>query len=100
MMSITKTPFSDQCFILGNVWAYYKKEGDFFQQFCDLYDLSLPLARLISMGILDPDTLPAEVTDEISNAWEVFVTALEVPDNHYLTLADVFDASPLVEVQE
>ena len=100
MMSVTKTPFSDQCFILGNVWAYYKKEGEFFEQFCDLYDLSLPLARLISTGVLDPDVLPSELTDEISKVWDVFTTALDVPEGSYTNLSEVFEASPLVEVDE
>ncbi len=57
-MSITKTPFSSQCYILGTIWAYYRKEGEFFESYTDLYDITLPIARAISQAYLDADMLP------------------------------------------
>jgi hypothetical protein len=100
MMSITKTPFSSQCYILVTIWAYYRNEGEFFETYTDLYDITLPIARAISQAYLDADMLPDYVESDISGAWDVLLNALEVTDTGFDTLEQIFEASPLVEVKE
>lgn len=104
-MSTTKTPFSSQCYILGTIWAFYRKEGieepdAFFPAYTDLFDITLPLARAISQAYLEPDLLPDYVESDITGAWDILLRALEVEDTGFSTLEQIFEASPLVEVQE
>ena len=52
MTDSTTTPYSDRCFILGELWLNYRDEEQ-FQDFLNYNDVGLPLAYLIAEGIVE-----------------------------------------------
>jgi hypothetical protein len=93
---MSKTTFSDKCRILGDFWLDYREDAskdENWAKFFEYADMGLPLAFLIDRGYADNATdIGTEVIDE---TWNVFCEMCDVDaDAAYITVADVFDASP------
>lgn len=92
---MSKTTSSSKCRILGDFWLDYREDADRdenWKQFFIYADMGLPLAFLIDRGYAEMTEQGEEVIDD---TWNVFcqMTAVD-PDEAYITLSDVFDASP------
>lgn len=93
---MSKTTFSDKCRILGDFWLDYREDAskdENWQKFFEYADMGLPLAFLVDRGYANSLTdIGEEVVDE---TWKVFCEMAAVdPDEAYITIADIFDASP------
>jgi hypothetical protein len=92
---MSKTPFSSQVEILGQVWFHYKEQAQEHQawrEFFEYADLGLPLAYLAwtDMCNIKPDGKRI-----ILDTWTTLCEVLSVdPDDKYLDLEDLFDSSP------
>lgn len=93
---MSKITFSNKCRILGDFWLDYREDAskdENWQQFFDYADMGLPLAFLVDRGYAENvSDIGTEVIDE---TWIVFCDMCGVDsDQDYLTIADIFDASP------
>jgi len=52
MSNVDKTPLSNKCDILAELWLNYKNESE-FKDFLEYNDLGLPLAFAMSQGIVE-----------------------------------------------
>jgi hypothetical protein len=93
---MSKTTFSDKCRILGDFWFDYREDMDKdenWKQFFDFADMGLPLAFLSDRGyasVSDGDGVAI-----IEETWITFCGMCDVdPEGQYLTVSDIFDASP------
>jgi hypothetical protein len=83
------TDFTTQCIILGELYENYKEEKD-FRAFIEFNDLGLPLAYLISQGLV------VEVSDDgrryVFDTFEMFLESIKLGED------DVVDGMTLDEV--
>jgi hypothetical protein len=87
---MTETTFQDKCNILSELWMNYRND-DNFEEFIKYNDLGLPLAYGIANGIVKP----TEISDKfINETFNLLLSSLEVEDNGYVTLDDVFLDTP------
>ena len=90
-----KTPFSDKCNILGNLWLFYSeqgKESEGWSEFFEWANVGLPLAYASWQGLA---TIKGEGKDIINDTWEVFCKVIAIdPMEKYADLNAAFDASP------
>ena len=93
---MSKTTFSDKCRILGDFWLDYREDADKdenWKQFLEYADMGLPLAFLVDRGYANALTDIGEAI--VDETWNVFCEMCVVdPDGAYITLSDIFDASP------
>jgi hypothetical protein len=100
---MSKTPFSNKCQVLGELWLYYREDArhdEVWSQFFDWADVALPLSYMIwqDLAILDPDNSD-EGAGFINAAWDTFCEMVLIsPDEKYSTLRDCWDASPNSEI--
>lgn len=87
------TTFENKANILGEFWLNYKIEED-FADFMEYNDLGLPIAYAIDHKIVEPSPR-AELF--INETWELFLKSLEIADNGFENLGDVFDAAGIDE---
>jgi hypothetical protein len=86
MTDSTKTPYSDKCAIIADLWLNYRDDEEFID-FIEYNDLGLPLAYAISNGIVD-STLTAQ--GFIEEAWNLLLAGLGIEeDEGYETLDDL-----------
>ena len=87
MSNESKTPLSDRCDILAELWMQYKHNPEFLD-FISYNDLGLPLAYAVSHGIV-------EINDQlemfINETWSLLLDALSIEDTGFETLEDVLD---------
>ena len=92
---MSKTPFSKQVEILGQVWFFYKEQAqdhDAWREFFEYADLGLPLAYL---AFTDMCNIKPEGKRIILDTWTTLCDVLDVdPDARYDSLEALFDASP------
>ena len=81
-----QTNFEAQCDILSKIWTDYANDKD-FEDFIEYNDIGLPLAYFISEKIAAPTELAQTY---IGETFEILLSALEIEDKGYKTLADVF----------
>ena len=79
------TNFSKRCEILGSLWMDYRAEPD-FGDFIEYNDLGLPLAYFIAEGIVNKTP---EAETYINETYELFLAALDAPDEEYDSLEDL-----------
>lgn len=101
-MAMSKTPFSNKCSILGQLWQDYHNEKIWDENWIVFFqwaDIALPMAYLEWQGLAviasdnDGPTL-------IDNTWMVFCEALGIdPNAYYDFLDDCLDASPNPELE-
>ncbi len=79
------TDFSKKCEILGSLWMDFRGEPE-FQDFVEYNDMGLPLAYFIAEGVV-AKTPEAEMY--INETYDLFLAALEAPDEEYDSLEDL-----------
>jgi hypothetical protein len=79
------TNFSKKCEILGSLWMDFRGEPE-FQDFVEYNDMGLPLAYFIAEGVV-AKTPEAEMY--INETYDLFLAALEAPDEEYDSLEDL-----------
>lgn len=86
MSDTDKTPYSNKCAILADLWMEYRDEEE-FQDFIEYNDLGLPLAYAISAGVVESSLIAQGFIDE---AWNLFLAGLGIEeDTGFDTLDDV-----------
>lgn len=80
-----KTTFADKCLILSDLWLNYKS-GEEFAEFIQYNDLGLPLAYLISEGIVET-TPPAE--NYVNETFDVLLAGLGIEDEGFENLDEL-----------
>ena len=81
-----ETTFSNKCNILSELWIKYRNEeklADFF----DYNDISLPLAFMISEGVITERNVIIE--GFIEEAFIVFLAAIKIEDQGFDNLDEV-----------
>ena len=82
------TDFTKVCEILGTLYANYKEDDD-LKDFIDFNDLGLPLAYFVSESL-------AEVSDDgaryITETWQLFLASMDLEDNDWDSLDEMFAA--------
>lgn len=81
-----ETTFSNKCNILSELWIKYRNEeklADFF----DYNDISLPLAFMISEGVITEHNVIIE--GFIEEAFIVFLAAIKIEDQGFDNLDEV-----------
>jgi hypothetical protein len=80
------TTFENKCKILTELWINYRDHED-FEDFVEFNDISLPLAYLISNGIVESSSKAEEFINE---TWVLLLEELCIPiDNNFKDLASV-----------
>jgi hypothetical protein len=90
------TEFVSQCEVLSELWIKYRNEVD-FQDFVQYNDIGLPLAFLISEGIVDNPTEAAK--SFVTEAFTIFITALNIEDTGFKSLEELLNAAGF-EIEE
>lgn len=88
-MDMNKTPYSEVCSILGELWMDYK-DDEAFADFIAYNDLGLPLAYVVSEGIVSSTPLAEQY---IMESWNILLDSLEVEDTGYADLNELLDAA-------
>ena len=83
---MTATSFDDRCSILSELWMNYRKDQN-FEDFISYNDLGLPLAYLLDNKIVKSTALSVKFINE---TFDLLLGSLELQDNGYVTLDDVF----------
>ena len=81
------TDFDDICTILGELYANYK-DDERFKEFLEFCDIGVPLAYHVYEDLAEPTENGIRY---ISDTWELFLGALELPDNGYESLDQVLE---------
>jgi hypothetical protein len=82
------TTFTDKCGILGELWMDYREDEE-FTDFIEYNDLGLPLAYMISAGMVGTATPKGE--EIVEETFDLFLGAMNIKDTGFDTLDDVFD---------
>jgi hypothetical protein len=83
---MTETSFDDRCSILAELWMNYRKDQN-FEDFISYNDLGLPLAYLLDNKIVKSTALSVKFINE---TFDLLLGSLELKDNGYVTLDDIF----------
>lgn len=83
---MTATSFEDRCSILAELWMNYRKDQN-FEDFISYNDLGLPLAYLLDNKIVKSTPLSLKFINE---TFDLLLGSLELKDNGYVTLDDIF----------
>lgn len=90
-----KTPFSNKCEILGNLWLFYSEkaqEHDGWRDFFEWANVGLPLAYASWQGLA---TIKPEGKDIVNETWETFCKVIAIdPLAKYADLNEAFESSP------
>ena len=80
------TPYSNQCNILGEIWISLRDDAD-FEEFIDYNDMGLPLAYMISEGIVESTPTAQKF---ITETWALLLEYVEKEDTGFESLDDLF----------
>jgi len=83
---MTTTSFDDRCSILAELWMNYRNDQN-FEDFISYNDLGLPLAYLLDNRIVKSTALSVKFINE---TFDLLLGSLELKDNGYVTLDDIF----------
>ena len=86
-MESSKTTFSNQCYILGELWLSYRDDEQ-FKDFIDYNDIGLPLAYMLDSKIVEPTEIAEQFINE---TFDLFLNALEIEDTGFDNLDDVLE---------
>lgn len=78
--------YKSKCAILNDLWTGYRFEED-FDDFMEYNDLGMPLAVLISEGIVS-STPQAEIY--VEETYALLLAALNIEDKNYESLEQMF----------
>jgi hypothetical protein len=80
-----ETSFQNKTRILGDLLYNYGKDEE-FADFVEYNDLGLPLAYLLSEGIVQPTVIAEKLVNE---TWEVFLAGLGIADDGFDSLDEI-----------
>lgn len=80
------TPVNKKISILADLWINYKNDDE-FADFIEYNDLGLPLSYAIENDLVDSSP-KAEAF--ILETWDLFMAALEIEDEGFDSLDDIF----------
>jgi hypothetical protein len=80
-----ETTFENRCNILSELWIEYRDEED-FKDFISYNDLGLPLAFMVSEGIVTANEKSKIMVNE---TFELFLATLGVEDNGFEDLDEM-----------
>jgi hypothetical protein len=80
------TTFEDRCSILAELWMNYRNDQN-FEDFISYNDLGLPLAYILDNDIAKQTPLSVKFINE---TFDLLLGSLELKDNGYVTLDDIF----------
>lgn len=83
------TTFDNKCVILSDIWLNYRDDAE-FEEFIKYNDLGLPLAYAIGESIVKPTN---EAKQFIEEAWDLLLSALEIEDEEFESLEEMFGKS-------
>jgi len=78
----TNTDYSKQCEILNDLWINHIN-NEMFEDFIEVNDLGLPLAHMITNGIVESTPLAQEI---IQQSFDDLLELLEVKDVGFVNL--------------
>lgn len=81
------TPYSTKCSILSELWMSYRLDSD-FADFVEYNDIGLPLAYVISEGIVQSTDLSKRFVEE---TFDLLLAGLDKEDTGFETLEDILD---------
>jgi hypothetical protein len=90
MSESTATPFQTRCEILADLWQNYRQDDE-FADFVEYNDLGLPLSYAIANEIVKPTEIAEQFVNE---TFELLLAGLEVDDDDYQDLPDLFAGTP------
>lgn len=97
---MSKTPFSNKCKVLGDLWLYYRADAEDdnnWSEFFEWADIALPLSHMLDQGlaILPATEKGKESEGFIEQAWTTFCEIISIdPDAEYNHLGECWEASP------
>lgn len=95
-MTDNLTAFSNQCSILSELWMSYRDDQDFID-FVEYNDLGLPLAYAVANNIVVPQPPAKEL---ISETFSLLLSSVQVDDEGFETLDEIFDLAEVIEEEE
>jgi len=90
MSESTPTPFQTRCEILADLWQNYRQDEEFVD-FVEYNDLGLPLSYAIANEIVKSTEIAEQFINE---TFELLLAGLEVEDDDYQDLPDLFAGTP------
>lgn len=84
MSNVDKTPLSNKCDILADLWLNYKNETE-FADFIQYNDLGLPLAYSVSQGIIE---INEQATLFVEDTWHFLMNSLAEGSENNITWTD------------
>lgn len=84
------TDFRTKAEILAELWLDYRDDEN-FKDFVEYNDLGLPLAYVISNGIVESSEIAERFVEE---TFRVLLAALGIEDSGYDTLQDLLEQAP------
>jgi len=76
-MESSKTTFSNQCYILGELWLNYRDDEE-FKDFISYNDIGLPLAYFLDSNIVQATPVAEKFVEE---TFTLLVKALELEED-------------------
>ena len=90
---MAETSFQNKCEILADLWLNYRDEDE-WKDFFDYNDLGLPLAYMISNGIVEQAPIGVNF---ILEAWDLMLSAVGAPDGEYDELDQILGREDSVD---
>lgn len=84
MSNADKTPLSNKCDILAELWLNYKNDTA-FEDFIQYNDLGLPLAYAVSQGIIE---INEQATLFVEDTWHLLMYSLADDSEDNITWTD------------
>lgn len=81
------TPYSTKCSILADLWMNYRLDTD-FADFIEYNDIGLPLAYVVSEGIVQSTDIAKRFIEE---TFDLLLAGLDKEDTGYESLDDILD---------
>jgi hypothetical protein len=87
-MSSEQTTFDNKANILSEIWLMYRDEEG-FEDFVEYNDLGLPLAYLVSTGVVEAKSDQAKAF--INETFDLLLSGSKVEDTGFETLDEILD---------
>ena len=87
------TTFDSKALILGQVWMEHKTDNE-MSDFFEYNDIGIPLAFAFAEGIINHTPT---LEQYINETWDLFLEALNIEDQGFFNLPEVWDFLETVE---
>ncbi len=81
------TPYSTKCSILAELWMSYRLDTE-FADFIEYNDIGLPLAYVVSEGIVESTDIAKRFIEE---SFDLLLAGLDKEDTGFESLDDILD---------